>query len=204
MSEQRRDLGRGMYGRAVPVRPAPGGRSPVRCPRGHDLAIATARSGYHHWYDLTEITCGACHALGDPLASWCLVDPGEQHDARSAPGSGLVLVRTPPAERGGVGQLALWVDGEAQADLDLAMCGPCRRAVIEHVRTDQPRRGYGRVLVAAALVRAPPSMYRWSTTPIADDPVARAFWSGISWPGTLGQPDYCTDMDRAAGRIQDW
>lgn len=203
VSEQHRDLERGMYGRAVPVRPVLGGRSPTRCLRGHDLAIATARSSYHHWYALTEITCGACYALGDPLASWCLVDPAKQYDAKTAPTSGLVLVRTPPAVRGGVGQIALWVDGEAQADLDLAMCGPCKRAVIEQVRTDNPRRGYGRVLVAAALVRAPPTVYRWSTTRIADNPVARAFWSGISWPGTLGQPDYCTDMDRAAGRIPD-
>jgi hypothetical protein len=77
------------------------------------------------------------------------------------------------------------------------------RAVIEHICTDRPRQGYGRVLVAAALVRAPPTAYRWSTTRIADDPVTRAFWSGIAWSGTLGQPDYCIDMDLAARRIPD-
>lgn len=204
VSDQRRDLERGLYGRAVPVRPAPSGDSPVKCLRGHDLAIATSRSGYHHWYALTEITCGVCYALGDPLASWCLVDPAQQYDLETAPHSGLVLVRTPPALRGGVGQLALWIDGEPQADVDLAICGPCRRAVLEQVRTDAPRRGYGRVLVAAALALAPPTAYRWSTTRIADDPIARAFWAGISWPGKLGEPAYCTDMDRAAGRLPDW
>lgn len=204
VSEQRRDLERGMYGHALPVRPAPGGRSPTECLRGHNLEIATVRLGYHHWYALTEITCGACHELGDPLGSWCLVDPTRQYDATAAPRSGLVLVRTPPAARGGIGQLALWIDGETQADVDLAICGPCKRAVIEQIRTDVPRRGYGRVLIAAAFVLAPPNAYRWSTTPIADDPVARAFWAGISWPGKLGRPDYCTDMDRAAGRLPDW
>ncbi|MFC4852863.1 hypothetical protein [Actinophytocola glycyrrhizae] len=204
MSDQRRDLERGMYGRAVPVRPAPGDRSPTECPRGHNLAIATVRSGYHHRYGLTAITCGACHALGDPLATWCLVDPARQYDAGTAPSSGLVLVRTPPPLRGGVGQLSLRIDGETQADVDLAICGPCKRGVIEHVRTDIPRRGYGRVLIAAALALAAPTEYLWSTTRIADDPVTRAFWAGISWPGKLGTTDYCTDMDRAAGRLPDW
>jgi hypothetical protein len=203
VSDQRRDLERGLYGRAVPVRPAPGGDSPTECLRGHDLAIATAKSGYHHWYALTEITCGACYALGDPLASWCLVDPAQQYDAGTAPCSGLALVRIPPAVRGGVGQLELWIDGATQAGIGLAVCGPCRRAVIEEVRADVPRRGYGRVLVAAALALAPPTTYRWSTRRLPDDPVIRAFWAGISWPGRLDQPDHCTDMDRAAGRLPD-
>jgi hypothetical protein len=47
----------------------------------------------------------------------------KQYDAKSAPSFGLVLVSTRPAVRGGIGQIALWIDGEAQADLDLAMCG---------------------------------------------------------------------------------
>jgi len=60
------------------------------------------------------------------------------------------------------------------------------------------------VLVAAALTLAPPADYRWSTTRIDDDPVARAFWAGVDFPGDVGVPGYCTDMERAAGRLPDW
>lgn len=146
------------------------------CLRGHNLAIAGVRSSYHHWYALTEITCRVCHSLHDPLASWCLVNPTRQHSLDTAPHTGLALVRIPPATRGGIRQLRLWVDGVARADIDVAICGPCKRGVVEHVRTDEQyrRRGYGRVLVAAALSLAPPADYRWSTTKVADDPVARA------------------------------
>jgi len=62
----------------------------------------------------------------------------------------------------------------------------------------------GRVLIAAALSLAPPADYRWTLTQVADDPVAHAFWAGIDWPGELGEPAYCTDMERAAERLPDW
>lgn len=198
------DLARGMYGGAVPVRPAPRGIGPPRCLNGHDLTIATCTSSYHHLYGLTEISCNVCFELHDPRSKWCLVDPAKQHSADDAPTPGLALVRIPPVERGGVGQLQLRIDGTVHADLDLAVCGPCRRAVLEHVRSDVPRRGYGRVLVAAALALAPPSDYRWSTTRVDDTVTARAFWATVGWPGALGQPDYCSDMERAAGRLPDW
>lgn len=206
MSDQRRDVARGIYGGALPVRPARDDRVPPTCLRGHNLAIASARSSYHHRYALTEITCGVCHSLHDPLASWCLVNPAHQHTPNTAPHTGLVVVRIPPETRGGTGQLKLWIDGVALADIDLAICGPCKRGVIEHVRTDEQhrRRSYGRVLVAAALSLAPSAEYRWSTTKVSDDPAARAFWAGIDWPGELGGPAYCTDMERAAGRLPDW
>jgi GNAT superfamily N-acetyltransferase len=205
VSEQDRDVARGLYGRALPVRPGHHHRVPHTCLRGHDLTIAGAGSSYHHRYALTEITCVVCYALRDPLASWCLVNPAHQHTLATAPRTGLVLVRIPPATRGGTGQVRLWIDGVAVADIDLAICGPCRRGVLEHVRTDEPhrRRGYGRVLVAAALSLAPPATFRWSTTKINDDPVARAFWAGIGWPGELGRPAYCTDMERASGTASD-
>jgi GNAT superfamily N-acetyltransferase len=195
-----------LYGRALPVRPGHHDRVPSTCLRGHNLAIAGASSGYHHRYALTEITCGVCYSLRDPLASWCLINPARQHTLDTAPHAGLILVRIPPEVRGGTGQLQLWVDGIALADIDLAICGPCNRGVIEHVRTDEPHRrhGYGRVLIAAALSLASPTEYRWSTTKVSDDPVARAFWAGIDWPGELGQPAYCTDMERATGRLPDW
>jgi GNAT superfamily N-acetyltransferase len=206
VSEQAQDIARGLYGRTVPVRPAPGVRPPPTCLRGHDLELATVRSSYHHLYGLTELTCNICYELRDERASWCLIDPAKQHQANSAPDRGLVLVRLPPPDRGGVGQLQLQLDGVPRADLDLAVCPPCRRAVLEQVRVDEGtrRHGYGRVLVAAALTMAAPTEYRWSTTSVSRDPVARAFWAGIGWPGVLGTPDYCTDMDRAAGRLPDY
>ena len=196
------------FGRRLPVRPAPRRIHPPRCLRNHDLTIAGAGNTYHHLYGVDAMTCNVCYALRDPLASWCLVDPAVQYSAATAPRTGFALVRIPPdVPRGGVGQLQLRIEGDTLADLDLAVCGPCRRAVLEQVRVDEGHRrfGYGRVLVAAALDLAPPSDYRWSTTRINhDDVIARAFWSGITWPGTLGEPDYCTDMERAAGRLPDW
>lgn len=172
---------------------------PPTCLRGHDLVIAGAGSGYHHRYNLTEITCRVCFSLRDPLASWCLVNPAHQHPLATAPHTGLVLVRIPPTTRGGTGQLQLRIDGTPHADIDLTLCAPCKRGVVEHVRTDPShrRRGYGRVLVAAALCLAPPTTYRWSTTKISEDSIARAFWAGINWPSDLGHPNYCTDMQRA-------
>lgn len=200
-----RDLERGMYGREVPVRPAPGGGVPPRCLRGHDLTIARLTNSYHQRYQLDEITCDVCSALHDERRSWCLVDPARQHPAEDAPRRGLVLVRIPPTVRGGVGQMQLRIDGQAHADLDLAVCRPCRRAVLEQVRVDEGRRrrGYGWVLVAAALTLAPPSDYEWSTTRVTGT-IARAFWARVPFPGTLGTPSYCTDMERAAGRLPDW
>jgi GNAT superfamily N-acetyltransferase len=154
------------------------------------------------------MTCNVCYALRDPLASWCLVDPAVQHSETNAPCEGLAIVRVPPAEpRGGVGRLQLRIGGETLADLDLAICGPCRRAVLEQVRVDEGHRrfGYGRVLVAAALALAPPAEYSWSSTTVnRDDVVVQAFWSCIDWPGALGEPNYCSDMERAAGRLPDW
>lgn len=206
MSGSADDLARGMFGAELPVRPAPRGIGPPHCLNGHDLAVARSHSGYHHRYGLSEVSCNVCTDLHDKRSRWCLVDPARQHAAADAPATGLALVRIPPAERGGVGQLQLRIDGVTLADLDLAVCGPCRRAVLEQLRVDEPhtRRGYGRVLVAAALELAPPSEYRWSTTRVGDTVIARAFWASVSWPGVLGEPEYCTDMERAAGRLPDW
>jgi GNAT superfamily N-acetyltransferase len=76
--------------------------------------------------------------------------------------------------------------------------------VLEQVRVDpgHSRHGYGRVLVAAALALAPAC--DWSTTAVDQtDPVARAFWAAVNWPGQLGTPAYCSDMRRAAGLSPD-
>lgn len=79
-----------------------------------------------------------------------------------------------------------------------------KRAVLERIRVDDRHRrlGYGRVLVTAALTLAPD--YAWSTARVPDDPVVRAFWASVSWPGDLGSQAWCTDMDRASGRLPDW
>lgn len=122
-----------------------------------------------------------------------------------APAYGLALVRIPPAvPRSRVGQLQLRVDNVVRGDVDLAVCGPCRRAVLEQVRVDPAytRRGYGRLLVAAAVAVAPE--FAWSTTAVDQaNPIARAFWAAVDWPGQLGTPAYCTDMRRAAGLSTD-
>ena len=184
----------------------PGRAHPARCLRGHDLAIARATIHYHHLYALTEIYCRACSDLRDSRSRWCLMDPAKQHTAESVPPSGLVLVRLPPPVPGQGRHLQLRLDGVPLGDLDLCMCGPCRRAVLERVRVDEQRtrRGYGRIVVAAALALAPPDTYRWSPTAIEGTPEARAFWAGVGWPEMLGDPDYCTDMQRAARRLPDW
>jgi len=137
---------------------------------------------------------GVCLELGHEPATWGLIDPATQ--VTEPTGRGLELVATPPPVRGGVGRIALDVDHSFLADVDLMICGPCRRAVLEQIRVDEEvrRLGYGRLLVSAALVRAPADQYRWSATETADSTEARAFWSRVPFPGTLGDPTYCTDM----------
>ena len=192
----------------LPVRPVPRGSRPSRCPRSHDLAVAGALRTFHHLYGVDEITCNVCYALRDPLATWCPVDPAVQYAEADAPQDRFAIVRIPPTvPRGGIGQLQLRIDGDMLGDLRLAVCGPCRRAVLECVRVDEQHRrfGFGRVLVAAALALAPPSEYRWSRTHVdRADIVAQAFWSSVDWPGQVGEPERCTDMERAAGRLPDW
>lgn len=90
-----------------------------------------------------EMTCNVCYALGDRLAqlvsgrSGCAVLRGDCSSrwprARSYPAA---------VPRGGVGQLQLRIEGDTLADLDLAVCGPCRRAVLEQVRVDEEHRRF--------------------------------------------------------------
>lgn len=189
----------GEFGHAVPVRPATGGgsaRVPDRCLRGHHLSVSGAGNGWSHFYDLPDVTCRVCAALGDPVATWCLIDPARQFALPSAPERGLVLVVIPPVERGATGRIELRLSGQAVAEVCLAACGPCRRAVITALDVEAARRrlGYGRVLVAAALARAPQARYRWSTAPLPDTVEACAFWSAVGFPGTVGKPHFCSDM----------
>lgn len=156
------------------------------------LAIITARAGYLRWYALTELTCGALQRTRRHAGELAPRGPSP-YAVRTATRSGLILVRTPPAVRGGVGQPARWTDGEVQADIDLAICPPCKRVVIEQV-APMSRQGFRPCARHRHSGLAPPTVCSWSTTRIADTPFARAFWPGISWPGKLSDPDYCTDM----------
>ena len=191
----------GEFGRAVPVRPAAGegsARVPDRCLRGHYLSISGAGNSWSHFYDLPDVTCRVCAALGDPAATWCLIDPARQFASPSAPERGLVLAVIPPVGRGEAGRIELRLNGQTAGEVRLAACGPCRRAVITWVGVEVTcrRLGYGHVLVAGALARAPATRYRWSTTALPDTVEARAFWASIGFPGDVGKPDFCSDMRR--------
>lgn len=198
MSEGGRSGSQGEFGHAVPVRPAPRPRParPDRCLRGHSLAIAGCSIGWSHFYRAETVACALCLEEGSDRATWCLVDPGENSGPQPF---GLSLVVLPPAVRGGVGRIEIRLDNDPIGDIDFAACGPCRRAVLEQVRVDDAYRrlGFGRVLVAAALTRAPADLYTWSTTAMERTLAARAFWASTEFPGQLGTPDYCTDMRTA-------
>jgi len=200
----RRDLASREYGGLVPVLPI--STPPEQCPRGHSSRIARVLLGYSHIYRAHTVTCRVCQELHHEPATWCLADPAAQ--VRESTGRGLELVVTPPPMRGGVGQIALYVDQSRLADVDLMICAPCRQAALAQIRVDQEvrRRGYGRLLIAAALVRAPADQYRWSTTTTVDTVEARAFWSRVSFPitGHHGEAQYCTDMRIAAGLTPDF
>lgn len=184
------EIEHGEFGRAVPLYPLPELR---RCPRGHRLDVAGVSRSYSHIYGRMQRTCRVCHELDPYTAAWCELDPARQVDQAQAIGSGLELVAFAPAGRGGVGRIAVHLDGHAWGDIHAAICAPCRRAVIEHVTTEFPRRGIGRVLVSAALARGPHC--RWSTTRLEDTATARAFWSATAPHGLqLGQPTRCSDM----------
>lgn len=195
-------VSQGEFGHAVPVRPAVGSGSaqvPRCCPRGHQLRIGGAGNGWSHFYDLPDVTCRVCAALGNGPATWCLINPTSQYPADAAPVRGLALVVFPPSRRGGIGRIELRLNTRVTGEVHLAACGPCRRAVITRVEVAEApvsfrRLGYGRVLVAAALARAPATRYRWSTAALPDTVEARAFWAAIDFPGEVGRPGYCSDM----------
>lgn len=194
---------RGEFGVAGAVRPAAGSgsrRMPAQCLRGHTLAVGGATAGWSHAYGLPTVTCEVCYArrdTRDAKATWCLLDPTVQYSAGTAPDLGLVLVTLPPVQRrAGVGRIELRWDRKPVGAVWLAICAPCRRALLTGLRVEPDRRqlGYGTVLVAAALALAAPPDYRWSTTTLPDSPEVLAFWATVGgFPG-LGAPEPCSDM----------
>ncbi|MQA11735.1 MAG: hypothetical protein GEU98_24935 [Pseudonocardiaceae bacterium] len=196
-------VARGEYGPVdTPVRPTTNPRAeyPARCLRGHQMQVAGTQAGWSVLDHTETRTCRLCSCLRDPRATWSLVDVTKQQLGDTGLHGGHIRLEVfPPAVRGGVGRIQLRRYGRVVGDVDMAACGPCGRAVLEHIRVDEDcrRRGYGRVLLAATLVRAPASQFTWSTTKLADSVEVQAFWSVVEFPGTLGTPSYCTDMQRA-------
>jgi GNAT superfamily N-acetyltransferase len=145
------------------------------------------------------VTCGVCRADDTPTSAWALIDPTRQWIAGAGtPHNGMQLVVTPPVVRAGVGRIALHLEDRILGDVDLMLCPVDAVAVLENVRVDSDvrRRGYGRVLLAAARARG--VGYEWSQTKITDSPAARAFWATV---GTFGStsPAYCSHMKESSG-----
>ncbi|MBB3053532.1 GNAT superfamily N-acetyltransferase [Prauserella isguenensis] len=207
VDDRLRSGAQGEFGRPERVVPLwPGQSAPARCPRGHAFDYGGTRMGWLHYYDRPSQTCRVCRDLHLPGHTWCRVDPTQQTlatDPDVPPASqGLHLVAIPPETRGGLGQIALWVEGTRVGQLALRLCGPCRVGVLEHVTVAEEHRrlGYGRLLIAAGVARGPG--YRWSAPSLGFTPdlVARAFVAA-ALPHVVADGDAhrCTDMRRALG-----
>jgi hypothetical protein len=156
------------YGTGGPVWPNVDGhnwRSP-RCPRGHLLSVAGTNGEFCHLYrahQLIFLLCAEIHATG----TWALIDPARQVAIRRRRSRG----RQRPASGQGAAAGPLRRRPDRASDrppdprrIDIMLCPVDRNGVIEHVRTDHRRLGYGRLLVAAA--RTLGTGYRWTTTTI--------------------------------------
>lgn len=206
VDERLRSGAQGEFGRPERVVPRwPGQPAPTRCPRGHDLGYGGSGRGWLHYYGLPSQTCRVCSDLRLPGHTWCLVDPTQQTLATDPdvppPSHSLHLIAIPPEERGGLGRIALWIEGVRVGQLTLRLCGPCAVGVFEHVTVEPEHRrlGYGRLLIAAGCARGPG--YRWSAPTLGPDPdpIARAFVAAVL-PDLIAEqdPHRCTDMRRAA------
>jgi GNAT superfamily N-acetyltransferase len=155
---------------------------------------------YDHSVYLPTSSCDLCQALGLPRSSWFEVDLRFAHETPPTHAE-LVLIARPPRKRAGVGQVMSQLRSQRIGGLDLWLCSVDRRGVIGPVRVEAPyrRRGFGTVLVAAALARG--AGYRWSTTAINESVIARAFCATQRWPegAQLRTPFYCTHMKLVSG-----
>ncbi|WP_246272163.1 GNAT family N-acetyltransferase [Amycolatopsis acididurans] len=188
--------GQGEFGSVENVRPATW-LVANHCPWGHDLRIGGRSSSYSHFLGTYVDSCNACR-VARRNGDWVPIDPALQHPADTAPGKGIALVVVPPPVRAGVGHVRVHLNGTSIGDIDLSLCPVDQRAVIEQVRVDEDyrRHGFGRLLVAAALARAP--HYTWSTTTVTARE-ARAFWAAVGEPTNIGEPHWCSHMRIASG-----
>lgn len=172
---------------------------PRRCLVGHELAPQQVWVGWHHVLRLPLLTCRRCWEHGDRgRAEWCLADPTHQQHGEQTEPLGLQLVAVPPPVAAAPGRIEVRLDGRVVTDLDVALCGICRRGVVEHVRTDPAFRRRGLAWTAVAAARARGAGYSWSTTAVSDSD-AREFWEAIGFAADaeLGRARYCEHM-RAA------
>jgi GNAT superfamily N-acetyltransferase len=151
--------------------------------------------GYDHSVYVPTSRCNLCQALGLSRSTWFEIDLRFAHETPSTHAE-LALIARPPTTTAAVGQVVLQLRGQQIGGIDLWLCGIDRRGVIGRIRVDAcyRRRGFGTVLVAAALARGPG--YRWPTTAFGESVAARAFCAAQCWPdgAQLGSPFYCSHM----------
>ncbi|MFI5593721.1 hypothetical protein ACIA5G_52475 [Amycolatopsis sp. NPDC051758] len=156
--------------------------------------------GYDHSVNVPTSSCNLCQALGLSRSTWFEIDLQFAHEAPPTHAE-LVLIARPPKVRAGVGQVVLQLRSQRIGGLDLWLCGIDRRGVIGPVRVEDTyqHRGFGTVLVAAALARG--VGYRWSTTAIGESVAVRAFCAAQRWPDGAqpSNPFYCSHMKLANG-----
>ncbi|KZB82731.1 hypothetical protein AVL48_37570 [Amycolatopsis regifaucium] len=145
-------------------------------------------AGYSHRYGTSSFICTACRDAGGPDAGeWITINPDLPHQLRPDQVDGLKisLVVVPPDSPAGAGQIQLVHQGEVYGYIALALCGTCRRAVVQYLEVAEARRrrGVGRVLVAAARARC--EGYLVTTAPLGTDPACTRFWAQV---GLLGPP----------------
>jgi GNAT superfamily N-acetyltransferase len=115
------------------------------------------------------------------------------------PGDQIRLVDVPPPINAGVAQVSIYCNGQLVGDLDIQTCPVCRIGVIHHLRITPSyrRRGLARLAVTTIIDRHP--NHTWTTTTVARNPAAQAFWAAIGMPST-GSQATCPHMQDADER----
>ncbi|MEU3625699.1 hypothetical protein BS329_38620 [Amycolatopsis coloradensis] len=178
----------------LPIQPGRTSESPVRCPWGCDLRIATATTSWSHWYQAPERTCGACRQVpgagGPGHGTWVTIDTSVSHQkpAGEVDGLTLSLIVTPPNVPAGVGRIALAHQGNTFGTIDLSLCRTCQTALVLALDVAEEHRqmGIGRVLVSAARARC--EDYTVTMTWPRTSPVATLFWSRVGLLGGALRP----------------
>jgi GNAT superfamily N-acetyltransferase len=172
--------------------------------RKHRLVLAGSNGGYHHALHLSTRSCNRCWSRRQSRCRWLVVDhrtpmPVEQADQSDPRRSEILVTARRPAVRAGVGQLEIRLRNAVIAVADVQLCGVDHRGVVRHIQVDPAhrRRGFGTLLLDAALARGPG--YHWSTTRLDQSDDAQDFWAyqDPAEPLHLGEPHYCTHMREA-------